>query len=260
MPTYETENIIAPLLILFEQYVDGKIDKQYFVSVLKQMEGTHWHFTLDGHKLFIRDIRNPKKGFLISGDHENRITSREIELQQIDLSEKILAKFKKKIIAISGTARGLTSEQQCLAKPLIHLLLDLLNPKEHAVLTGGFPENIPGETARIAKDRGFTTLAILPEVAFNVDEAFDPNLYNHIVIAGRYWGEETKTFVGVASMIFFIGGGPWTEIEYEEAQRRGIPKYFLEGFGRFSQAMASTAPTIQTFEINGKQIRMTGDP
>ncbi|GEM_PF-1904551 len=221
---------------LIEAFSKRAVSKAVFIAELKKMEGQNWFFTFDEGRLL---IRNNSFKLAMEIDELNGTYST-VKLESNVLAQKNYSELAKakEIIAFSGTSRSLLDERGALS--IINTTIQQYSPQKYAVLTGGYPQGVPHIAAKVAKKQGFQVIAVVPSVIHRTEfDSVAKDLYSDIIEVGQDWGDESDVFTDLASHLYFIGGGHWTEIEYLLALQKQKQIHFIKGFGGLSEKLSS---------------------
>jgi hypothetical protein len=231
---------------LIKDYNKNRLTKKQLLDRLTVLErtidGANWSFgfSLDGTRLLVRTFT--QKIVFNLGENNEHASIAAPPIQEIPRPERPKFRSTKIPIIFSGSARTPIDEPRALE--LIVEILKKYPPDEYIVVTGGYPEGIPHLAALAANRLGMETAAIVPEIVNQTKYGgIDKRLYKeeNIFTVGEDWGDETEALIGTVGekgVVYFLGGGFWTEIEYRAAKNMGVDMRFVEGLGGMSKAIS----------------------
>ncbi|MBN2015430.1 hypothetical protein JW766_01220 [Candidatus Dojkabacteria bacterium] len=252
---------IIKLKPIIRDYLSGDITQTQVIRKLKKQESDTWHFVMDDDRILFRNqnskiVINTKVDSPFSTAKQVPVNYREINNESLNIiaETKLLIQDRlgnKKIITFSGTARRRFDEKK--AKEVIKKFLNQISPDKYIVLTGGYHKGIPLIAAQVAKDNGFKTLAISPQVIKTLRGRKKlQDLYDLEIIEGEDWGEESFLLSGVSDILVIICGGFWTKLEYTYARKFKKKIFLIKNLGGFSEEEEEQGKDI--FHISPLQI------
>ncbi|MEI8176145.1 MAG: sugar nucleotide-binding protein, partial [Candidatus Omnitrophota bacterium] len=141
--------------------------------------------------------------------------------------ERIKAQHKGPIVAFLGSTRTLGKNGVEIKNAVRRAVEKLaLSNEDSVVLNGGFNEGVPSFSTADARRMGLSVISVMPRVGLYKQVASD-----EIIVVGEDWGDETWFLTQLADAVIIFQGGPWTSLEYEIAQRKGIPVVSVRGSG-----------------------------
>lgn len=93
-----------------------------------------------------------------------------------------------------------------------------------AMISSGSLLGVSGLAHKVAVERGIPTVGIIPKT---IEHLVDGRNFNFLIKEGVDWGEGSFVFGRLPDYIVFAGGGYWSFLEYQSAQKHKVPVDFL---------------------------------
>lgn len=105
-------------------------------------------------------------------------------------------------------------------KKIIDSIFENLDRKD-VIVSGATNLGVPKLVYEKAKSLNMKTVGIMPEVGND----FDIFPVDELIIKGKDWGEESSEFLSSIEVLYKIGGGKQSEMEYKIAKEMNIECY-----------------------------------
>ncbi len=246
-----TPELLTQLVQIMMDYNTGKINHQTVIQYLVQYsnDGRNFHFNLNTDIQRLLLCRYPYKIVLstprdVWANNPNRETTDFTTVGNIKISfgtmskgeeyeaYKLMALRKnirevigeKDIIGTFGQLSFYSEETKASVQQLFSVLAHELDLEKHAILCSGSLLGAGALSYYEASKKGLKTIGIFPH---SIAHIVDRSKFSCVIIEGDDWGDASFIFGGLPSRIFFAGGGYWSYLEYEKAQKFGTMVIFL---------------------------------